>query len=481
MKKARGSTHPNQPRGHGSLGPLARGAVFAVLGLFCVPPAWALDQDAAVKLCREYLASESRTERQSLLARLNDYEHEIDLVLQSLSQQTYQPVKPGYHGDEHFASADLRNKHPEDLLHFLVPKDYQVDRPTGLIVFLHGGGATTSRRAPQATLRFPDRDTPRYSSRSGDVLAATGMVTVGPSAPWHPESYHRWCLRDSDEYLADVIMECKRRFNIDPDRVFLLGHSMGGFGAYHHALRQPDRFAAIVVSSGSWSLACWPVVRGTPLCIVQGLHDAVPGIRWHYTDVEYGRWTDKILSRENLEHVYLEQNQHHGIGYNLDKIAQFLDSARNLRRDAFYPHVTLASPEGFKDYCCFPVSHNRWLTLNEATQGELAYDELISHSGGDFDSWRLEHRRSKHRGAMIDAVNHGDNRITVTTQNVVRFSLWLHPRMVRISKPVVVRVDGKVRLNDRVKPSLATALESYERRRDWGMIYPIKIELDTRR
>jgi poly(3-hydroxybutyrate) depolymerase len=162
------------------------------------------------------------------------------------------------------------------------------------------------------------------------------MVTVGPLAPWNRESYHRWCLRCADEYLADVILECKSRFSIDPDRVFLLGHSTGGFGTYHHALRQPDRFAAVVVSSGSWSLGYWPVIRGTPLCTVQGVHDARPGVRWRYTDVEYGRWTDKILSRENLDHVYLEHGRNHGIGYGREKIAQFFASARDLRRDPIH-------------------------------------------------------------------------------------------------------------------------------------------------
>ena len=462
-------------------GTLVYWTLFALVGLVCVPSTWALDQNAAVKLCRAYLTSESRAERQNLLARLVGYEGEIDPVLQSLGKQTYRSVKPGYHGEEHFALADFRKKHPEDLLYFVVPKDYRADRPTGLIVFLHGGGAATSQRAPQATLRFPDSDTPSHSSASGDMLEATGMITVGPSAPWNRKSYYRWCLRDADEYLADVIVECKNRFNIDANRVFLLGHSMGGFGAYHHALRQPDRFAAIVVNSGSWSLGYWPVIRGTPLCIVQGAHDAARGIRWHYTDVEYGRWTDKILSREKLDHIYLEHRGNHGFGYGREKVAEYFASTRDLRRDPYYSHVTLASPEGFKEFCCFSVSHNRWLTLNETTKGELEYDELVSHGNDDFDSWRLEHRQNNHRGAMIDAVNHGDNTIAITTRNVARFTLWLHPRMVNILKRVVVRVDGKVWFDDRVKPSLATALESYERRRDWGMIYPIKIEVEMRR
>ena len=53
----------------------------------------------------------------------------------------------------------------------------------------------------------------------------------------------------------DVISECEERFNIDPDRVFLFGHSMGGFGGYHQALRGPDRFASIIISSGPGTAA----------------------------------------------------------------------------------------------------------------------------------------------------------------------------------------------------------------------------------
>ncbi len=214
--------------------------------------------------------------------------------------------------------------------------------------------------------------------------------------------------------------------------------------------------------------------------MLQGADDAVRGVRWHYTDVEYGRWTDKILSRENLDHVHMEHDKNHGFGYGREKVAEYFASTGDLRRDPYYPHVTLASPEGFKESYCSSIRHNRWVTLNETTKGELKYDELVSH-GDDFDSWRLEHCRTNHHGAMIDAINHGDNTIAVTTQNVARFTLWLHPRMVDAAKRVVVKVDGQVRFDDRVKPSLATALESYERRRDWGMIYPVKIELGMRR
>lgn len=324
---------------------------------------------------------------------------------------------------------------------------------------------------------FPKKADEEENSQLGDVFDATGMIAVGPSAPWDEDTAYRWCVRDSDEYLADVIRECRNRFNIDGDRVLLVGHSMGGFGAYHHIQRQPDRFAAVLVNAGSWSLAHWPVICGTPLGIVHGARDAVRGERWHYTDIEYARWTDKLLSQQNLDYVYYEHDGEHGISPSRELMAKYLKSTSKLRRDPYAAHVVLASPLGFDDSYCFPVRHNRWLTLDEAAEGTIEYDELVTNGADDFDDWRLRHRTTKSSGASIDAVNRDDNTIAVMTRNVARFTLWLHPRMVDVRKPVTIAVNGETRFSGAVKPSLVTALESYTRRHDWGLIYPIKIEL----
>jgi len=437
----------------------------------------AIDQAAAVKLAREYLASTNPVARGKLAAQLATFEGDLDPLIRELSAQTHQPVTAGYLPKEHFATPDLRRKHPDDLLYFTIPKSYRPDWATGLIIFMHGGGHKSPRSWPAYFMDFPDKDDQSGSSQLGDLFDATGMVAVGPSAPWDEESSYRWCLPEADEYLADVIEECKQRFNIDPDRVFLAGHSMGGFGGYHHIQRQPDRFAAVVVNSGSWSLGYWPTIRGTRLCIVQGVHDAERKVRWHYTDIEYARWTNRLLSREGLDFVYMEHDGGHGVSSGREHIAKFFELARDLRRDPFYPHVALASPAGFKRWYCFPVKHNRWLTLDEAADGRIEYDELLAEENVDFDKWRLEHTRGRRKGAAIDAVNRGDNTFVVATSNVSRFTLWLHPRMVDVTKPVTVTVNGRIRFSGPVKPSLVTALESYDRRSDWGLIYPIKIEL----
>lgn len=441
----------------------------------------AMNRAQAVDLARDYLSSDDDDDRREMAAKLVEYDGDFQPVIRELSNQSFKPVKAGYLPEEHFSVPTLLEKRPDDLLYFTVPKAYQPDRPTGLIVFMHGGGNASSRRAPKYSMNFPDKDDEDEEDQLGDLFDATGMVAVGPSAPWDEESSYRWCLPESDDYLADVILECKHRFNIDAERVFLIGHSMGGFGAYHHIQRQPDRFAAVVVNSGSWSLAHLPAFRGTRLCVVQGVRDAIKGERWHYTDIEYARWTDKLLAQDKHDYVYIEHPGEHGKGQGKPFIAKFLKTVETLRRDPYFPHMVLASPVGFKRWYCFPVEHNRWLTLNEAVDGKLEYDELIDNDADDFDDWRLEHRKSRRAGSSIDAVNRGDNNIVVTTRNVARFTAWLHPRMVDVKKPVNVVVNAKQRVTAKLKPSLLTALESYERRRDWGLIYPMKIEIDVSR
>jgi predicted esterase len=451
---------------------------FVIILLFAsTTDSCAIDRPEAVQLARKYLASDDEQDRRRLLQELADYEGDYEPVLRKLQRARFEPVAAGYLPEQRFTVPEFRDRHPDDLLYFTVPKSYRPDQAAGLIVFMHGGGRRTSRFAPRYFMDFPEKADEEENSQLGGVFDATGMIAVGPSAPWDEDTAYRWCVRESDEYLADVIRECRHRFNIDADRVLLVGHSMGGFGAYHHIQRQPDRFAAVLVNAGSWSLAHWPVIRGTPLGIVHGARDAVRGERWHYTDIEYARWTDKLLAQQKLDYVYYEHDGEHGISPSKELMAKYLKSASKLRRDPYAPHVALASPLGFDDSYCFPVKHNRWLTLDEAAEGTIEFDELVTNGADDFDDWRLRHRKTNSSGASIDAVNRGDNTIAVTTRNVARFTIWLHPRMVDVRKPVIVTVNGKTRFSAAVQPALATALESYPRRHDWGLIYPIKIEL----
>ncbi|MDC0663410.1 prolyl oligopeptidase family serine peptidase [Marinobacter sp. SS21] len=50
----------------------------------------------------------------------------------------------------------------------------------------------------------------------------------------------------SERDVLDVMADMTQAYNIDSDRVFASGYSMGGFGALHMATHYPDRFAGMV-------------------------------------------------------------------------------------------------------------------------------------------------------------------------------------------------------------------------------------------
>lgn len=458
----------------------------AVLFCGCRTPVDPEQIAEATLISRQYRDCKDPDEKKELAKKLARYDRHWKSVVDELRPRSTTKVKHGYYPAEHFQTRQLREKHPDDLLYLAVPSSYRPGEATGLVVFLHGGGGNSPRTAPAGYMTPGKPDDSPNGSRLGEIFEAAGMIGVGPSAPWNDKSNSRWCLPESDAYVADVIEECKGRYSIDADRVFLVGHSMGAFGAYQMAQTQPDRFAGIVAVAGSWGAAHWPALHGTDFCIVHGVKDAEPGVRDRHTDISFGRWADRMLTKRDVPHSFVEHAGGHDFGWSKPGVLKYLQASEDIRRDPFFPRVSLATPAGHYTSRFQEVKHRRWISLEATTPGEIEYDgvEIHGRKGHSKDSapelwnaWELKRAQVKREGALIEAAYDGDNRFNVTMKNVRRFSLWLHPMMVDFDQPVTVMVNGTLRTIKAPKPSLATVLDSYDRRRDWGMVYPAVVSV----
>ncbi|MGC1166255.1 MAG: alpha/beta hydrolase-fold protein [Solirubrobacterales bacterium] len=110
-----------------------------------------------------------------------------------------------------------------------------------LLVFLHGRGGNEET--------FNDavfRGLPSLHGRRGPVVA---FPAGGVHSYWHDRAEGGWGSWVIDEVVPLVV----RRFGIDPHRLAIGGISMGGFGAYDIALKNPGRFCAV----GGHSAALW--------------------------------------------------------------------------------------------------------------------------------------------------------------------------------------------------------------------------------
>ncbi len=153
---------------------------------------------------------------------------------------------------------ELQKKHPNARLYYVIPGTYTNKPPNGLLIYLYGGNRSTKNDMPGVHMLFPRANEPRDAHLMADLFTRTGLIGVGPFAPVDPNDDWRWSVVGTEDYLADVIEEVIHRHAVDPNRNFVMGYSMGGYGAYHVAQTQPDRYASIIAVSGDWEAAHWP-------------------------------------------------------------------------------------------------------------------------------------------------------------------------------------------------------------------------------
>ncbi len=152
---------------------------------------------------------------------------------------------------------------PEKLDYLLyLPKDYEADpaKKWPLVVFLHGAGE-----------RGDDLEKVKVHGPPMQVEAGRDFpfILVSPQCPtdgWWPS-----------EPVHGLITEVESTHRVDPDRIYLTGLSMGGYGTWALACERPDRFAAIVPICGGGTPYLMRRLSGMPVWAFHGARDtAVP-------------------------------------------------------------------------------------------------------------------------------------------------------------------------------------------------------------
>lgn len=167
------------------------------------------------------------------------------------------------------ASAAETGQHPKtmrkqievkvDYLLYL-PGDYgkEQGRKWPLMVFLHGAG----ERGTDISL-VKKHGPPKILESKNDFPFIVASPQCPPGRWWQPH-----------EVIA-LIDEVSQTHSVDPDRVYLTGLSMGGFGTWDTAARYPDRFAAIAPICGGGDPRRVRSLRELPVWVFHGDKDEV--------------------------------------------------------------------------------------------------------------------------------------------------------------------------------------------------------------
>lgn len=268
--------------------------------------------------------------------------------------------------------------------------------------------------------------------------------------------------------LFSAISRATRAYHVDPDRIYVTGHSMGGHLAWRCGINFADRWGAVSPMSGGYDY-----VQDRQ---VENLIN-VPGYATWGTDepfgiAEYNRKIRAYMEANGFPWVHCEcQGGHEIFPAEIPAVARFFhDHPRNrfpttVRARAGGPlefNTADAHPDWGRVHCWragrpIAVSTFHWLRLAPLPPGTPP-DEAVQ---------------------QVEAVYRGVNAFEVTSVNTRRMYVYLHPRMVDFSQDVTVTVNGALLFAGRARPDLGAMLRLVREFDDRGRVFHAELDIEV--
>ena len=320
-----------------------------------------------------------------------------------------------------------------------IPTAYRPSQRVGLVVCLHGAGFTG------------DAYLERWQGRLGN-----GYILACPTYP-----YGAWFTRRAEELVLATIQDLRRRYHVDPDRMFLTGMSNGGIGAWLIGMHHAPLFAGIAPMAAGLDGPLMPFLanlRNTPIYMIHGEKDQV-------MPVELSRSISRELEMLGYPHVYREHQGEHphagGHYFPKEELPDLVAWLKNQRRDPLPTRLTVVRDAShFQSFS--------WLRLDATDRIAAFSDDLVDKS---------DERIARREYARLDASIVGANRIEVRAERVRRYSLFLNDRLIDLSKPITVITNGQVSFKGTVTQSLEALLRQSRIRQDPGELFPIHLTI----
>lgn len=302
-----------------------------------------------------------------------------------------------------------------------------------LFIAMHGGG-----NAPKAV---NDSQWKHMQIYYRDHPEAGGYLYVALRAP--NDTWNGFY----DTYVYPLIANLIRQFllfgDVDANKVFIMGYSHGGYGAFAIGPKMPDRFAAIHASAAAPTdgETTAKTLRNTIFTVMVGEKDTM-----------YGRYERDQKFRDTVEKL------------------------RGDRTDTYPVSVRIITGNGHTGLPDRDKIADMYPAVRHPVPRELTWlmtDKVIK----DF-FWLRCDAPGKQR--EINAICR-DNHVTVTTTtNVTTASLLLDRRLVDFDRPVTLELDGKTLKPVKLQPRLRVLCETLQRRGDPDLIFTAQIDLPLR-
>lgn len=291
-------------------------------------------------------------------------------------------------------------------------------------IALHGGGGSDTPDLNNSQWNAMQTYY-RNSVKNGIYIAPRGVRDTWDTH-FNPESYE--CYKRLLENLAIF-------YNINPDRIYLVGYSAGGDGVYQISARMADYFAAANMSAGHPNGVDLTNVKNMPLYLQCGELD---------TAYDRNKVTEEYGKNENIAGVFIHKNKPHNFidnGTELQKLTDGSFADTNAIR-LVSAHVRNPYPEKIEWNLALKKSDMFYYVESSATEGTVT----IERDGNTFT-----------------VVGDAD-------------AIYVNNSFVDCTKPIVVVYNGK-ELSFDYKYDEEVVRKTYTERFDKSLTFTMKIDL----
>jgi len=275
-----------------------------------------------------------------------------------------------------------------------------------------------------------------------------------------------WWQASQVENLRGILGDLKRTYNVDENRIAVIGVSDGGTGAYFRAFKDVTPYASFLPFIGHAAVLLSPTVNADgdihvanlvnrPFFIVNGETDRL------YPAHNVRPWIE-AFGAAGVELVFKAVPTGHDTSWWPEEAGDIEAFIREHPRDPL-PDELIWVAETAERY-----NRVHWVVIDE-----------LSRDVGDPDG-DLDQLAESEEAGVVRAARDG-NKVAVTASRVGRVTLLLSPDEFDLSQPVSIEVNGRVVHDGIVEPDAATLLKWAALDDDRTMLFAAEVTVELGR
>lgn len=328
----------------------------------------------------------------------------------------------------------------------------------GLVLGLHGGGKGSGDAGGAQSGLSGAIGSQKLRGLYPEVLVKTEYGWTDPV--------------DTEKWVLELLRAARRTWKLDPNRIYVSGHSMGGYGTWTYGSIHADLFAAGAAFAGAptvyWKIGrkdqeaegvmvgYLPSLRNMPLFCYQSLDDPnVPAAANVYAAAAMKKLRE--ADPEGWEFVY-EEVDGRGHAYPKKGPKPGIEWMASHVRDPRPKKIVWQPVRDWKHTFYWLRWDDPWLTSELTATVDAAANSIDVAIVAPRSATPT--KTEAERAGKVEAL-----------------SIYVDERLVDMEREIVLRVDGVERFRGPATPSLVELVRSAEEREDREYVFPARIRV----